>query len=163
MALSYRVRNDITGIDVLAVDGDTPPGAGVLSVTGASALTWQAPGSETAGSAVTIADGEHKVCYDGDDATLFILVERTTADDLDTSQAAVVIITTGVTTAERIVQVDEAITRCLAAQMTTFGGDQVMMAQLDALRDYRRALARQLAEEDGTGGRVGTPDFRGHF
>ena len=46
---------------------------------------------------------------------LWILVGRTSATDLDTDESAAVIVVTGVTTAERLAEVQTAISRCLEA------------------------------------------------
>ena len=103
------------------------------------------------------------IAFDGDDTTLWVAITRSTADDLTVADAAIVIITTGVTTAARLAQVDDAITRCLQAQSSTDADATVTLAALAELRSYRRQLAAALAEEAGTCGRVATADLRDNF
>ena len=157
MALSFSTRNAISNVTVDFVSSGHSSGAGTLTAASSTTLTWQAPDSSTAGAAVTIANGETKILADGETTTLFIVVRRTSATAL--TGAASVIITASVSTSERLAEVDAAITRCLQAQSTTFGGDSVQTAQLDALRRYRAELVAQLGEEEGTRGCVAQVDL----
>ena len=161
MSLAFTIRNAIAGLTVHLVCPDQTAGAGTLTAATADTITWQAPGDDDPGAAVEIANGEQKIVA-SDTATLWIVVERTAADDLEGE--ATLIITTGTTTAERLAQVDEAITRCLKAQSTGAGdGSRVEIAELDALRAYRKELARELAVENGTAYNSARCDCRGNF
>jgi hypothetical protein len=79
---AWSVSSPISNVTVDFVKGSNAVGNGSLDAPSSDTLTWQAPGSATAGPAVTIANGETKVLEDGDDASQYIIVTRTSATAL---------------------------------------------------------------------------------
>lgn len=75
----------IANVTVDFVSGANGPGAGTVTATGSSTLTWTAPGSSTPGDAVTIANGETRVLEDGADPSKYVRVTRTSATALSGS------------------------------------------------------------------------------
>lgn len=154
--MDFKQRNAISGVRVDAVGAGHAAGIGYLRAVSADTLAWKAPDSATEGTAVAIANGETKVLADGATATLFVVVTRTSATAL--SGTALLIISGTVSTADRLEEVDEAITMCLKAQSSGSGDQTITMVQLSELRAYRRELKAELARET-MGSRVGMVDF----
>ena len=160
---AFRVRNAITGLTINHVSDSHSAGAGTLTATVdeyGTSLTWSAPGG-TAGASVAILDGERQIVSDGDDAAQFVVVTRDSEDEV--AGAATVLITLGKTTAERIAEVDEAITECLRAQSSGAGDVNVRRAELGELRKYRADLERELARDEGISAGVARAVLRGNF
>jgi len=80
--LSIRRFNALSNVTVDFVSDNNGAGNGSLVATSADTLRWTAPDSTTRGAVVTIANGETKALYDGDDTDKFILVTRTSATDM---------------------------------------------------------------------------------
>ena len=65
------------------------------------------------------------------------------------------------TTAERLQEVDDAISLVLQGQRVIFEGDSFQLAELSELRAYRAELYRQYQAENGTGSGVNYVQFDG--
>jgi len=159
--MQYEQLTEISGITILHVADAHDAGQGTLTAATSDTLTWQAPGSDTAGDEVTIANGETKIIADGDDASDFIVVSRTSASDLDGT--CVLLLLTTKSTQERLDEVDDAITACLKAQSSGQGDSNITRAALDSLRRYRKELYATLLREQGTSARVAQADMSGNF
>jgi len=85
-SLGYILTSPIAGARVDFVSGANGTGTGTLYAPTVNTLAWTAPGG-TQGEAVTIANGETRVIEDAD-AGKFIIVTRTSADDLTGTSSA---------------------------------------------------------------------------
>lgn len=159
--MQYEQLTEISGITILHVADGHSAGQGTLTAATADTLTWQAPDSDTAGDAVTIANGETKIIKDGDDTSQFVVVSRTSATDLDGS--CILLVITTAATEDRLQEVDDAISQCLKAQAMGQAGDSVTRASLDSLRRYRKELYAELLREQGSSARVAQADLSGNF
>jgi hypothetical protein len=159
--MQFDLLSEIANVTLDLVKAGHSAGLGTLTAATADTLTWQAPGSETAGPAVAIANGETKILTDGEDATLYIVVKRTSIADL--SGSSVVLVITAKSTADRLAEVDAAITECLAAQSAGHGDSNVTRASLATLNEMRNALEAKLLREQNTSARVGRADMRDNF
>jgi hypothetical protein len=81
-SLQASIANPILGITVDHVGGLSGNGTAYITAPAVGTLQYKAPGSSTYGAAVAIANGETKLLEDGDNASRFIRVTRTSADDL---------------------------------------------------------------------------------
>lgn len=79
-SIIWERENPLAGIRIRFVSGENGIGDGVLKATGASAITWTPPGG-TAGTAVTIANGE-TLLVEGADTDKYVRIGRTSATDL---------------------------------------------------------------------------------
>ena len=159
--MQFEQLTQISGISILHVANVHDAGQGTLTAATSDTLTWQAPNSETAGDEVTIANGETKIIADGDDASDFIVVTRTSASDLDGT--CVLLLLTTKSTQERLEEVDEAISNCLKAQASGQGDSNITRASLDSLRRYRKELYAELLREQDSSARVAQADMSGNF
>jgi len=157
----HQLLSEISGVSLLHVSADHDAGTGTITAADADSLTWTAPGSGTAGDAVAVANGTEVLLYDGEDDSLFVLVGRTSSDDL--SGTASVYIFDAKNTADRLAEVDDAISQCLAAQAAGHGDSSVTRASLATLYRIRNDLEAKLARENGTSARHARADMRGHF
>jgi len=157
----YAVTSGMDGLSVLAVADACAEGNGTITAATADTLTWKAPGSNTAGSAVTIADGEIKDLADGEDATHTVTVKRTSTDDLDGT--ATVFNTALTTLQERIAAYDAAITKALVAIAEGFGDQRVQRETLAVLEANRSKLYRAYANRQGIRPRIAKADLTGNF
>jgi len=159
--MQFELLSQIANVTLDFVSSGHSSGTGTITAATADTLTWKAPGSATAGTAVTIANGETKILHDGDDTDLYVVVERTSATALTGS--SVVLVIAAKTTSERLAEVDAAITNCLEAQSAGFDDKTVTRAQLATLYKIRKELEAKLLREQGTSARVGVPDMRDNF
>ena len=159
--MQFDLLSQIANVTLDFVSAGHSAGTGTITAATADTLTWKAPGSATAGTAVTIANGETKILKDGDDATQYIVVERTSATAL--SGACVVLVIAAKTTSERLAEVDAAITNTLEAQAAGHGDSNVTRASLATLYAMRKDLEAKLLREEGTSARVGQADMRDNF
>ena len=159
--MQYEQLTEISGITILHAADAHDAGQGTLTAATSDTLTWQAPNSDTAGDEVTIANGETKIIADGDDAGDFVVVERTSASDLDGT--CILLLLTTKSTQERLQEVDDAITACLKAQASGQGDSNITRAALDSLRRYRKELYAELLREQETSARVAQADMSGNF
>lgn len=81
-SLQAVVTNAISNVTVAFLAGENGTGTGYLYANTTDTLQWKAPGSSTYGTAVTIANGETKVLEDGENASAFVRVSRTSASNL---------------------------------------------------------------------------------
>lgn len=79
-SLGHLLTGVLHGVRVDFAAGANGAGTGSLEATDVSSLRWTPPGG-TPGGAVAIADGEQKL-LEGSDPSKFVLVTRTSADDL---------------------------------------------------------------------------------
>lgn len=80
--LGYLLSGSLPGVRIDYAAGENGSGIGALDAAGVDELVWTPPGG-TQGDPVAIADGEQKLLEGGDgDASKFILVTRTSAEDL---------------------------------------------------------------------------------
>lgn len=159
--ISHSVRNAISGLAVDYVSDGHSSGLGELAAATVDTVTWQAPGSSTAGSPVAIADGEVKIVTDGDDSSEYIVVRRTSASDL--SGTAQVLVSAIKSTGERLAEADAAVSSILRAQSEGYGDARVFRAALDKAVAYRDSLERRYHAEQGTRSSVATVDLRGRY
>jgi len=153
----FTVTNAISGITVESVSTGNDAGDALLTAKTADTLAWTAAGG-TEGTPVEIANGETKVIADGDDATMYAVVSRTSASDL--SGEATVTIAGFMSTHDRIVEVEAAITKVHKSQADGFGDARVQRATLSTLLKERADLYRQYLAETGTTSAAAIPDFR---
>ncbi len=155
--MGFTVSSAIAGIEVLWASWElNTKGDGTLKAVSTSSVSWAAPDG-SAGSAVSIANGETKLLHDGDDASAVIAVKRTSASDL--TGTATVTLTGLLTTLERLEAVQDAITKTESAQASTWNDRQIQRAQLATLYKREGQLMRLWHAEDGTGPRAIQPDF----
>lgn len=78
------IASPVRGISVLQASraNGTDGVVGSLTVVDANRLKYTAPGSNTSGPTVTIGNGETKVLRDGDNASKWVRVQRTSASEL---------------------------------------------------------------------------------
>lgn len=78
------IVSPVRGISVLQASraNGTDGVVGSLNVVDANRLKYTAPGSSTSGPTITIMNGETKVLRDGDNASKWVRVQRTSASDL---------------------------------------------------------------------------------
>ena len=72
----------LIGISVVYAAGENGDGIGVLEAVSGSSIRWTAPGSSTAGEAVTIINGQTKIVEDGENPSAYLRVSRTGTDAL---------------------------------------------------------------------------------
>ena len=72
----------IANLSVDYASGANGVGVGVVQVVSPDQVRYTAPGSAVVGDAVTILNGQTKVLLDGEDASKYVRVSRSTADDL---------------------------------------------------------------------------------
>jgi len=159
--MQHEMLSSIAGLTVSFVSAGNAAGQGTLRAVTADTIAWTAPGSETEGAAISIANDETQIVPDGDDATAYLVVARTSASDLSGSAALLII--AALTNSERLAEVDAAISECLKAQAAGSGGDSVTLASLDALRRYRQQVYAAYLREQNTSARHGRADMRGNF
>ncbi|HUW99741.1 MAG TPA: hypothetical protein VMY35_02080 [Phycisphaerae bacterium] len=157
----FLVTSPMAGLSVLAVADANAEGSGTITAATADTLTWTAPGSNTAGTPVAIADGETKTLADGTTPAHTVTVKRTSADDLE--DTATVFTTALASLHDRLVEVDAAITKTLNAISEGFGDMRVQRESLDILRRYRQQLYRAYANRRGIRPRIASADLTGNF
>ena len=69
--------NTLSGVEIVLVGGLNGLGRGVLYYDGSGNLSWQAPGSSTAGAEVDVSAGGSFVVYDGENLDKWLEVSVT--------------------------------------------------------------------------------------
>ncbi len=157
--MAFTVSSPISGLSVLeAPYAANGAGDGTLTAASADTVTWAAPDG-SAGDAVTIANGETAIVLDGDDSSAYVVIKRTSSDDL--SGEAIVTITGHKSTAEKLTAVQDAIELAEHEQAAGIGDKSVTRAQLGVLYEREARLERQLAHEQGDVPMAMIPDFSG--
>lgn len=85
LSLKWLVFDPISNLRVDNASGNNGPGLGSLLALDADRVAFQAPRGASLGTPVTIADGETKYLYDGDDTDRWVQVSRTSTEDLQGS------------------------------------------------------------------------------
>ncbi len=151
---NWNIASPIANINVLFVSGAHATGAGTLTASGTDDLKWTPPGG-TQGSAVTILNGETKICEGGGagEENEYIRVTRTSAAALTgaatitlTDKLGNVIGLDDVTSAEQTAGDDEY--RCIAME-------NVGVADITALKLRLGLLGTQVTTDGGQLGASG--------
>lgn len=87
VSLSFRRTQAMRGVKVIEFSANCEPGTANITAASSGSLTFTAPGSATAGTAVAIANLETVTLYDGVSASKWVTVKRTTSDGLAGNEA----------------------------------------------------------------------------
>lgn len=156
--MRFVEQTTISGLSLVFVSSGHTAGLGTLTAVTSGTVSWKAPGSATAGTAVAVSNGGQAILKDGANSALYVVVARTSAANL--SGTSTVLVSVGNSASEMLVAVEAAILECLQAEGEGHGDASIRRATLDSLRNFRAELKREITSETAGAG-IGYADFSG--